>query len=44
MGLERQFLIQVVYDQHNKSFKTEVRKSRTLLNLIHTFLIHFSIL
>ena len=23
-------LIQVVYDQYNKSFKTEVRKSRTL--------------
>ena len=31
-------------NQHNKSFKTEVQKSRTLLNLIHTFLfsIHFS--
>ena len=43
-GLEKAVLIQVIYDQHNKSFKTEVQKSRTLLNLIHTFSIHFSIL
>ena len=26
MGLEKAVLIQVIYNQHNKSFKTEVRK------------------